>query len=45
MAYFNDGSSYNEAGEKQFIDGFTRAGVRLDCWWLDAGWYVGGERG
>ncbi len=24
-----------------FIDAYEKRGVRLDCWWMDAGWYVG----
>jgi alpha-galactosidase len=32
----------NEANQKQFIDGYLRNGVKLDFWWMDAGWYVHG---
>ena len=43
MAYFQDGAGYNESGERQFIDGFLHAGVNLDHWWIDAGWFEGGD--
>ena len=43
MAYFQDGAGYNEGGERQFIDGFLHAGVNLDHWWIDAGWFEGGD--
>jgi alpha-galactosidase len=29
----------SEASEKQFIDTLTTHGVKLDYWWMDAGWY------
>jgi len=32
----------NEANQKQFIDGYLDRGVRIDFWWMDAGWYVHG---
>ncbi|MGB2821524.1 MAG: alpha-galactosidase [Phycisphaerae bacterium] len=32
----------NEANQKQFIDGYLDNGVRIDFWWMDAGWYVNG---
>jgi alpha-galactosidase len=37
-AYF-PGLKVSEAGEKQFIDAFTREHIKLDYWWIDAGWY------
>jgi alpha-galactosidase len=36
---FFEGLKVSEAGEKQFIDILTREGIRLDYWWMDAGWY------
>jgi len=27
------------AGEKQYVDAYVNAGVKLDYWWIDAGWY------
>lgn len=32
-----------EAGEKAFIDALTAQGIQLDYWWLDAGWFPGGQ--
>jgi alpha-galactosidase len=29
----------SEASEKLFIDALTREGIKLDYWWMDAGWY------
>lgn len=29
----------DEATERQFIDTFTKEKVKLDYWWIDAGWY------
>ena len=36
---FFPGIQCTEATERQFITAFARAGVKLDYWWLDAGWY------
>lgn len=36
---FFPGLKCNEADELRFIDTFTREGVKLDYWWMDAGWY------
>jgi alpha-galactosidase len=36
---FFPGLKCNEADELRFIDTFSQAGVRLDYWWMDAGWY------
>jgi alpha-galactosidase len=40
---FFPGLKCNEADEFRFIDAFTQAGVRLDYWWMDAGWYPCGD--
>ena len=40
---FFPGLRCNEADERQFIDAFTQAGIKLDYWWMDAGWYPCGE--
>ncbi len=32
-----------EAGECQFLTAFVKAGIKLDYWWLDAGWYPCGD--
>jgi alpha-galactosidase len=37
---FFPGLKTSEAGERQFITAFTQAGVKLDYWWIDAGWYT-----
>ncbi len=30
----------NTANQKEYIDRYLAAGIRLDHWWMDAGWYV-----
>lgn len=40
---FFPGLKCNEADELRFIDAFTEAGIRLDYWWMDAGWYPCGD--
>ncbi|HOX56920.1 MAG TPA: NPCBM/NEW2 domain-containing protein [Candidatus Paceibacterota bacterium] len=37
---FFPGIRTSEEGERQFITGFAQAGVKLDYWWIDAGWYT-----
>jgi alpha-galactosidase len=29
----------NEANQKQFVDRYLEEGLKLDYWWMDAGWY------
>jgi alpha-galactosidase len=29
----------NEANQKLFVDRYLEEGIRLDYWWMDAGWY------
>jgi alpha-galactosidase len=29
----------DEQNQEQFIDGYHRANIKLDYWWIDAGWY------
>jgi len=36
---FFPGLRTSEAGERQFINAFSAAGVKLNYWWIDAGWY------
>ncbi len=36
---FFPGIQCTEATERQFITAFSQAGLQLDYWWLDAGWY------
>ena len=40
---FFPGLKCNEADELKFIDAFTGAGIQLDYWWMDAGWYPCGD--
>jgi alpha-galactosidase len=30
----------NEENQKMFIDRYIEQGIKLDYWWMDAGWYV-----
>jgi len=32
-----------EEGEKLFIDELIKQGIQLDYWWVDAGWFPGGQ--
>ncbi len=36
---FFEGLKVSEAIEKQFFDTLMKEGVKLDYWWMDAGWY------
>jgi len=36
---FFPGLNVSEASEKQFIDSLTRENIKIDYWWMDAGWY------
>ncbi len=40
---FFPGLKCNEADEFRFMDAFAQAGVKLDYWWMDAGWYPCGD--
>jgi alpha-galactosidase len=35
----NEMQNANEANQKQFVDGYLDNGVKIDFWWMDAGWY------
>ena len=37
---FFPGLKTSEEGERQFINAFQQAGIKLDYWWIDAGWYT-----
>jgi alpha-galactosidase len=39
---FHEMQNANEANQKQFIDAYLDQGVKIDFWWMDAGWYVNG---
>jgi len=36
---FNEMTQANEANQQDFISRYLDAGVPLDYWWMDAGWY------
>jgi len=40
---FMPGLKCDEATEFRFIDTYTTEGVKLDYWWMDAGWYPCGD--
>ena len=41
---YNEMLGANEENQKFFIDRFLEEGIRLDYWWMDAGWYpCGGQ--
>jgi len=39
---FNEMQGANEQNQKQFIDGYIDNRLKIDFWWMDAGWYVNG---
>lgn len=36
---FFPGLNVDESGEKQFIDTLMKQNIKIDYWWIDAGWY------
>ena len=41
---FKEMTQANEDNQKMFIDRYLKEGMKLDYWWMDAGWYpCGGE--
>jgi alpha-galactosidase len=38
---FAEMTKANEQNQIQFIDSYLKKGLKLDYWWMDAGWYVG----
>ena len=36
----NEMVNANEENQKMFIDRYLEEGIKLDYWWMDAGWYV-----
>jgi alpha-galactosidase len=36
---FYPGMRSTAADEKKYVDAYVNAGVKLDYWWIDAGWY------
>ena len=37
---FNEMIDANETNQIQFIDRYLEEGLKLDYWWMDAGWYI-----
>jgi len=37
---YNEMIDANEANQKMFINRYLEEGIKLDYWWMDAGWYV-----
>jgi alpha-galactosidase len=43
---FKEMTQANEANQKLFVDRYLEEGMKLDDWWMDAGWYsCGGDWG
>jgi len=38
---FTEMTQANEQNQKEFIDSYMAKGLKIDYWWMDAGWYVG----
>ncbi len=36
---YNEMVDADEESQKAFIDGYLNKGIKLDYWWMDAGWY------
>jgi len=36
---YNEMTKADESSQKMFIDGYLSKGIKLDYWWMDAGWY------
>ncbi len=36
---FNEMTGANEENQKYFIDRYKQENIRIDYWWMDAGWY------
>ncbi len=36
---FKEMTQANEDNQKQFVDRYLEEGMKLDYWWMDAGWY------
>ena len=37
---YNEMVDADEESQKAFIDGYLNKGIKLDYWWMDAGWYL-----
>ncbi|MCA9442094.1 MAG: alpha-galactosidase, partial [Candidatus Omnitrophica bacterium] len=38
---FAEMTKANEKNQIEFIDSYLKKGLKIDYWWMDAGWYVG----
>ncbi len=38
---FAEMTKANEQNQKEFLDSYLAKGLKIDYWWMDAGWYVG----
>ncbi len=38
---FAEMTKANEQNQKEFIDSYLQKGLKINYWWMDAGWYVG----
>jgi len=38
---FAEMTKANEQSQKEFIDSYLQKGLKINYWWMDAGWYVG----
>jgi len=38
---FAEMTKANEKNQIEFVDSYLEKGLKLDYWWMDAGWYVG----
>jgi len=38
---FAEMTQANEQNQIEFIDSYLKKGLKIDFWWMDAGWYVG----
>jgi len=38
--YFGEMINANDANQKLFIDRYLEEGIKIDYWWMDAGWYI-----
>ncbi|MBE0535992.1 MAG: alpha-galactosidase [Phycisphaerae bacterium] len=38
---FAEMTKANEQNQIEFIEAYSKKGLKLDYWWMDAGWYVG----
>ena len=39
--FYEEMAKADEQSQKTFIDAYLKYGIKLDYWWMDAGWYAG----